>query len=83
MLVTQLQNCSQVELERCCESVAVILIKRIVRPSGKWWRYYAPVTLRRDMKDGLVTLPSPGQAAGVVTTCKENLHFLTLLMYLY
>jgi len=40
------------------------LFKRIVRPSGKWWRYYAPRTLSGDMRDGLVTLPSLGQTAG-------------------
>jgi len=28
-----------------------------------------PVTLRQDMRDGLLTLPSLGQAAGV---CNEN-----------
>ena len=53
--VTQLQNCSQVLVERCLERVAVIELKQIVGPSGKWWRYYAPRTLSEDMRDVLYT----------------------------
>jgi len=55
VLVTQLQNCSQVFDCRCCESVAVIVLKKVVRPSGKWWSYYAPCTLSRDMRDVIYT----------------------------
>ena len=65
--VTQLQNCSQALVERCCESVAVIVNRQVVRPSGKWWSYYAPRTLSGDMRGGLVNLPSLRQAAGVTT----------------
>ena len=36
----------------------------------------------RDMRDGLVTLPSLGQAAGVLQLVVELLHSLTLLIYL-
>ena len=35
-----------------------------------------PVTLRQDMRDGLVDLPSLGQAAGV-TKDQKTLHFVT------
>jgi hypothetical protein len=31
------------------------VFKRIVRPSGKWWRYYAPRTLSGDMRDVIYT----------------------------
>jgi len=34
------------------------------------------------MRDGLVTLPSLGQTAGVLQLVSEMLHSLTLLMYL-
>ena len=36
----------------------------------------------KDMRDGLVTLPSLGQTAGVLQLVSEMLHSLTLLMYL-
>jgi hypothetical protein len=29
--------------------------KQLVRPSGKWWRYYAPRTLSGDMRDVIYT----------------------------
>ena len=79
--VTQLQNCSQALVERCCERVAVIVMKELVGPSGKWWRYYAPRTLSGDMRDGLVDLPNLGQAAGVqlLRILKGPLHLFTYL----
>jgi len=54
-------------------------MKQLVGPSGKWWRYYAPRTLSGDMRDGLLDLPSLGQAAGFVTT---PLRFVTFV-YLF
>jgi len=29
------------------------LFEKLVRPSGKWWRYYVPRTLSGDMRDVL------------------------------
>ena len=39
-----------------------------------------PATLRQDMRDGLLTLPSLGQAAGV---CKENSMVLYICLPIY
>ena len=41
-----------------------------------------PVTLRQDMRDGLVTLPSLGQSAGVLLRKRHApLHLFTYLSY--
>ena len=64
--VTQSQKFSQVDAPCWRERVAfAIVIRKKVRPSGKWWSYYSSAPLSRGMRDGLLTLPSLGQAAGV------------------
>ena len=75
--VTHSQKFSQVDAPCWRERVAfAIVIKREVRPSGKWWSYYSSAPLSRGMRDGLVDLPSLGQAAGF-TKDQKTLHFVT------
>ena len=79
--VTQSQNDSQVDAPCWRERVAfAIVIRKKVRPSGKWWSYYSLPPLRQGMRDGLLTLPSLGQAAGV---CYESvtLRYICLPIY--
>jgi hypothetical protein len=81
--VIQLQNCSQVLSCRCCEIVAVIVIKQLVRPSGKWWSYYAPRTLSGDMRDVIYT-PHRSRLMGVdnVTNYENPVTFVYLFIIL-
>ena len=79
--VTQSQNDSQVDCPCCWTRVELaIVLNKKVRPSGKWWSYYSLPPLRQGMRDGLLTLPSLGQAAGV---CNEDsmVRYICLLIY--
>ena len=79
--VTQSQNDSQVDAPCWRERVAfAIVIRKKVRPSGKWWSYYSSAPSDAGMRDGLLTLPSLGQAAGFVTKPKRYVTFVYLFI---
>ena len=79
--VTPSQKFSQVDAPCWRERVAfAIVIRKKVRPSGKWWSYYSSAPLSRGMRDGLLTLPSLGQTAGVCYET-ETVRYICLPIY--
>ena len=67
--VTHSQKDSHEEVDCCLERVEAIVLYKKVRPSGNGGVTIPLSPLDRGMRDGLLILPSLGQAAGV---CNEN-----------